>query len=183
MSESAKPVSNVLTLLVLLLVPLIAVVSWAWLTSPSAPSLPWGMLKVKCTLLPSKLTLTAAGSTHDHPILSSSFGHQASSIPSLYEQHIGILCPRCPHCAGNIPAYCAQHAPIVRATFRHIVPDMTSLCGQDDVNFISDLRIQAISHPLLRLLGALKNNSFYPLVKPFYPRLKVLHPERKRFYP
>ena len=69
MSGSAKPVSSVLTAFVLLLVPLIALSSWAWLISPGGPwepslpllpSLPRGMPILKCTLLPSKLACTVA---------------------------------------------------------------------------------------------------------------------------
>ena len=37
MSGSAKPVSSVLTPLVLLLVPLMALLSWAWVISPGGP--------------------------------------------------------------------------------------------------------------------------------------------------
>ena len=69
MSGSAKAVSSVLTPFVFALVPLMALSSWAWLISPGGPwepslpllpSLPRGMPKLKCTLLPSKLVCTVA---------------------------------------------------------------------------------------------------------------------------
>ena len=64
MSGSPKGLSSVLTAFVFALVPLMAVSSWAWVTSPGAPwepSLPRGMPKVKRTFAPSKLTPTVAG--------------------------------------------------------------------------------------------------------------------------
>jgi hypothetical protein len=59
-SGSAKGVSSVGTVFVLLEVPAMPASSAALVTSPGAPSAPAGIRKVKCTFVPSKLTLTVA---------------------------------------------------------------------------------------------------------------------------
>ena len=73
MSRSVKPVASVLAPLVLWLVPLMALLSWARLISPGGPwtpmlplllwrpSFPRGRPKVKRRVLPAKSTLVFAG--------------------------------------------------------------------------------------------------------------------------